>query len=90
MQDAASHPQVGLTASLLQSTNISAPPFFDWADNPPWGLWVGEYDENLVVWIPEPFIDIVVRSERVECMGMFHWIDERAFDSRIPDWIRLA
>ncbi|MBL8872036.1 MAG: hypothetical protein JNK90_19845 [Planctomycetaceae bacterium] len=72
-----------------EATEDESAGFFDWADNPPWDLWVGEYDELLVAWIPHEFVEVVVRSEQVECMGMFHWADDFALCGRIPTWLRV-
>jgi hypothetical protein len=73
-----------------EATEHESGGFFDWADNPPWDLWVGEYAEKLIAWIPEPLIELVVRAERVECMGMFHWADDLLIDNRIPQWVRAS
>ena len=51
-----------------EATEDESSGFFDWADNPPWDLWVCESDDKLVCWIPETFVNVVKRSMQVECM----------------------
>ena len=57
-----------------EATEVETDGFFDWADNPPWDLWIGEYNSQLLAWIPPELVDIVRRGNDVECMGMFQWI----------------
>lgn len=57
-----------------EATEIETNGFFDWADNPPWDLWIGEYNSQLLVWIPQELVDVVRRGIDVECMGMFQWV----------------
>ena len=57
-----------------EATELETAGFFDWADNPPWDLWIGEYNGQLLTWIPPELHDVVQRGDSVECMGMFHWV----------------
>jgi hypothetical protein len=57
-----------------EATELETDGFFDWADNPPWDLWIGEYNGQLLVWIPPELHDVVERGNAVECMGMFQWV----------------
>ena len=62
--------------------------FFDWADNPPWDLWVCESADDLICWIPNVFVDVVLRSMQVECMEMLHWVTpENARLGYHPEWM---
>jgi hypothetical protein len=56
-----------------RATEFESNEFFDWADNPPWDLWLGIYQGQLLSWIPTEFVDTVERSLLVECMSMFRW-----------------
>lgn len=58
-----------------EATEIQTKGFFDWADNPPWDLWIGEYDKQLLAWIPPDLVDVVRRGDSVECMGIFQWVE---------------
>jgi hypothetical protein len=73
-----------------EATEHESNGFFDWADNPPWDLWIGEHDKQLIAWIPDQFVDLVVRSEQVECTGMFHWAEDLVPAGRIPHWLHLS
>lgn len=57
-----------------EATEIETNGFFDWADNPPWDLWIGEYNSQLLAWIPPELVDVVHRGNHVECMGMFQGV----------------
>ncbi len=57
-----------------EATEVETDGFFDWADNPPWDLWIGEYNSQLLVWVPPELVNVVRRGNDVECMGMFQWI----------------
>lgn len=71
-----------------EATEDESNGFFDWADNPPWDLWVCELDDTLVCWIPAVFVDVVDRSMQVECMEMLHWVTpENARLGWHPDWM---
>lgn len=56
-----------------RATEFESNGFFDWADNPPWDLWLGIYQGHLLSWIPTEFVDTVERSFLVECMNMLSW-----------------
>lgn len=58
-----------------EATEIESNGFFDWADNPPWDLWLGVYQNQLLSWIPPQFVETVERSMLVECMDMFRWMN---------------
>ena len=74
-----------------EATEDESDGFFDWADNPPWDLWVGEFGDKLICWIPSKFVDVVQRSMAVECMDMLHWIDQNDESFNFPDWmVRIA
>jgi hypothetical protein len=71
-----------------EATEDESNGFFDWADNPPWDLWVFELDDKLVCWIPAIFVDVVIRSMQVECMDMLHWVTpDNARLGWHPDWM---
>jgi hypothetical protein len=71
-----------------EATEAESSGFFDWADNPPWDLWVRELNDQLVCWIPAAFVDLVVRAMQVECVGMLHWsTPDNARLGRHPDWL---
>ena len=71
-----------------EATEDESNGFFDWADNPPWDLWVCDYTDKLVCWIPHVFVDVVDRSMLVECMDMLHWVTpENARLGWHPDWM---
>jgi hypothetical protein len=71
-----------------EATELESNGFFDWADNPPWDLWVCEFDQKLICWIPTVFVDVVAKSMLVECMGMLHWVtDENARLGWHPQWM---
>ena len=72
-----------------EATEIESNGFFDWADNPPWDLWVGELGDLLVAWIPSPFVDTATHSMAYECMDMLHWADtNEKYD--VPSWFPPA
>ncbi len=71
-----------------EATEDESNGFFDWADNPPWDLWVCESDDKLICWIPAVFVDVVNRSMQVECMDMLHWVTpENARLGWHPEWM---
>lgn len=71
-----------------EATEVESNGFFDWADNPPWDLWVCEYDDNLICWIPAIFVDVVISSMQVECMDMLHWVTpDNARLGWHPEWM---
>jgi len=70
-----------------EATEDESSGFFDWADNPPWDLWVGDFGDKLICWIPKQFVDVVQRSMAVECMGMLLWIDQNDEEFNYPDWL---
>lgn len=71
-----------------RATEFATDGFFDWADNPPWDLWIGELDDLLVCWIPESFVGLVDLADSVECMSMFSWADNPKTHFNVPDWLR--
>jgi hypothetical protein len=70
-----------------EATELESNAFFDWADNPPWDLWVCEIGDTLVCWIPLVFTDVVSRSMEVECMGMLDWVTADLVQRGYPDWL---
>lgn len=72
-----------------EAKEIESNGFFDWADNPPWGLWGGELGEFLLAWIPSPFVDTVTHCVECECMDRLHWADmSEKYD--VPSWLPPA
>ena len=69
------------------ATKIESDGFFDFADNPPWDLWVCGFGDNLIGWIPNQFVSVVAQSMNVECIGMLHWIDSNDEEFKYPDWL---
>lgn len=61
--------------------------FFDWADNPPWDLWVCEMSSKLVCWIPTVFVAVVEYSMSMECMGMLAWVTDKHALPDFPSWL---
>lgn len=70
-----------------EATEDESNGFFDWADNPPWDLWVCEIGDKLVSWIPTEFITSVTRSIEVECMGMLEWVTDDFGRLGYPEWL---
>ena len=70
-----------------EATEIKSNGFFDWADNPPWDLWVCEITDKLGCWIPQEFVDTVRRSMEVECMNMLEWVTDEHRRRGYPDWL---
>lgn len=72
-----------------EATEDESNGFFDWADNPPWDLWVCEIGDTLVCWIPDAFIDVVRRSMKVECMGMLEWVTNDHARLGYQEWLPI-
>ena len=77
------------TSNHNEATELESNGFFDFADNPPWDLWVGELQGKLVAWIPNCFIETVERSILVECMGMLAWAGDSDGQMSHPAWLSL-
>lgn len=70
-----------------EATEDESNGFFDWADNPPWDLWVCEIGDKLICWIPSEFISTVSDSIAVECMGMLEWVTDDHGRLGYPEWL---
>ena len=72
-----------------RATEFETEGFFDWADNPPWDLWIGEASDMLVCWIPENFVELVDRADAVECMNMLSWADNPKSHFIVPNFLGI-
>ena len=71
-------------------TEIETRGFFDFADNPPWDLWIGDCCGLLVSWIPEEFVDIVDDAIEIELFEVLRWVDDVRDAYNLPRWLTLA
>ena len=70
-------------------TEIETRGFFDFADNPPWDLWIGDCGGLLLSWIPDGFVDIVEEAIEIEMFEVLRWVDDARNAYDLPDWLAL-
>lgn len=70
-----------------EGTETESHGFFDFADNPPWDLWVGEVGGRLIAWIPPCLVGTVERARPVEFMDMLRWVGEHYPPFEAPTWL---